>query len=455
MMKEDIFSRSRLFVLIIFFVAFVIRLISLNQSLWLDEGVTARVVQEYNVLSIVRVFSPTDFHPPIYYLFMKMWTYLFGYSEIALRMPSVIFSLLTGWIIYRIFIVYNPKYSKEALWAAVFFLFNPLIIYYSQEARMYMMAVFLLTTGWYCVEKNIKDKSIVSAFCAGLFFSLAFASFYGSIFFIATILICLFFQKKNRSLFIVLCGTLLVTVFLLSPLLLTQFQNSRSALSRVANWKNVLGTVNVKNALLIPLKFIIGRISFYPKWLYWLSAGIGTVIVWFFVFLGGLQKKGYLFLLLFPLVLGMVFSFFSPLLQYFRFLYVIPVMSILLVYGTRNTKLVRIILLLLFIMCSLAYVIVSQFHREDWKSMAHSLPYAAAVYMILPSSDAFTYYRPDIRLRELRELNSVAFKDKQILVVPYVFDVYGFDYVVLLKAAHFRKERSRNFRGVLLEKWEQ
>ena len=85
---------------LIFFLAFLVRLISLDQSLWLDEATTARVVHKYNFFEIVTKFSPNDFHPPLYYLIMKVWTNMFGYSEIALRMPSILFSLLTGYLVY-------------------------------------------------------------------------------------------------------------------------------------------------------------------------------------------------------------------------------------------------------------------------------------------------------------------------------------------------------------------
>src|SRR3989338_11157664 len=133
-------------VLFIFLLAFLIRLIALNQSLWLDEAVTANVVINYGFTDIISGFSPNDFHPPLYYLFMKLWTNFFGYSEIALRVPSVLFSLLTGYVIYLI----------GGIWSAAFFLFNPLIVYYSQEARMYMMATFLLTAGLFYFIKNQK-----------------------------------------------------------------------------------------------------------------------------------------------------------------------------------------------------------------------------------------------------------------------------------------------------------
>ena len=73
---------------------------------------------------------------------------MFGYSEIALRMPSILFSLLTGYVVYLI----------GGIWSAAFFLFNPLIVYYSQEARMYMMVTFFLTASLYYF---LKSKNLI------------------------------------------------------------------------------------------------------------------------------------------------------------------------------------------------------------------------------------------------------------------------------------------------------
>ncbi|HEX9679768.1 MAG TPA: hypothetical protein VGA08_04075, partial [Candidatus Saccharimonadales bacterium] len=36
-----------------------------------------------------------DIHPPLYYVFLNGWTKLFGLTELAGRIPSVIFSLLS------------------------------------------------------------------------------------------------------------------------------------------------------------------------------------------------------------------------------------------------------------------------------------------------------------------------------------------------------------------------
>lgn len=136
-----------MYIYLVFICAFLIRLINLNQSLWLDEATVAKVIRTIPFHLIPIQFSPGDFHPPLYYMFISLWSSVFGYSEIALRMPSIFFSLIAGWYIFQIGAIIRDK--KIGLWAAVFFLFNPLIIYYSQEARMYMMATMFLSGALY------------------------------------------------------------------------------------------------------------------------------------------------------------------------------------------------------------------------------------------------------------------------------------------------------------------
>ncbi|PIZ68176.1 hypothetical protein COY12_00610, partial [Candidatus Roizmanbacteria bacterium CG_4_10_14_0_2_um_filter_33_96] len=258
---------------------------------------------------------------------MKLWTNLFGYSEIALRMPSILFSLMTGYVVYLI----------GGVWAMAFFLFNPLIVYYSQEARMYMMVTFLLTAALYFFLKILSTKGLDSRLrgndiLLGLFISLAFLTFYGSIFLIVSFLIY-YLYKKNYKFFILNTLYFILITLLISPLLYQQLINSKVALSQVTNWSLVLGKANLKDLLLIPVKFSIGRISFYPKWLYWGIAGGWTGFVMLTiktVFQKTVFIKTVFYLLIFPLILGFLVSFFTPMLQYFRFIYLIPILAIIL-----------------------------------------------------------------------------------------------------------------------------
>lgn len=424
----------------VFFFAFVIRLIALNQSLWLDEAVTAKVVMDYRFTEIVSIFSPTDFHPPLYYLFMKLWTNMFGYSEIALRMPSVLFSLMTGYVVYLI----------GGIWAASFFLFNPLIVYYSQEGRMYMLSTLFLTGALYYLLASLRVNKLKNKIFFGLFISLAFLTFYGSIFFIASMLLYLLFKKQYKF-FIVSLLALIVSLLVISPLLYKQLINSKTALTSVTNWSLVLGKANIKNLLLIPIKFSIGRISFYPKWLYWGIAGIWTAFVSFQILK---IKKVFLFyyLIIFPLFLGFCVSFFAPMLQYFRFIYLIPIIAILL--AKKNVTVYHYGVAIGFTIFSLAYLLFPQFHREDWKSLVKNLPKNKPVYMIVSSSDPVKYYSQNLKINDLASLQ-VGKLEKEITVVPFSVGVYGLDYKGLLSKNNYQLKKEVSFREVTFEQWLQ
>ncbi len=482
-------------ILFIFFLAFLIRLIALDQSLWLDEATTARVVQQYSFTQIITRFSPHDFHPPLYYLFMKVWTTAFGYTEVSLRMPSVIFSLLTGYIIYftgkkidsgRASLARMTK-DRVGLWAAAFFLFNPLIVYYSQEARMYMMATFFLTAALHFLYENISHsgatkrsdriylKDPIGRFknhhflqddlnksrnkfgmkeiiLFNISISVSFLIFYGSIFLIIPMLLFMLHKKHYRAFFasFVIFNLALLAI---SPLLYKQLNNAKEQLHIVANWTQVLGKANLKNLLLIPLKFSIGRISFYPKWFYWLVSGIWTVFIWYLIIKNGIKNKILILLVIGSLGLGILFSFFTPLLQYFRFLYLIPIISLLLA-SDIDISIYRYIIMLGFLIFSLIYLINPNYRREDWKSLTQSLPRSSQVYMIPSSSDPISYYRKDVKIKDLNLLNKSTLA-KEIIIIPYTSDIYGLNYEAILKAKKFSIDRKQVFRGLSLEVWKK
>jgi len=477
---------------IILLTSFLIRLISLNQSLWLDEATTARVVQQFNFYGIITKFSPTDFHPPLYYLFMKIWTNIFGYSEISLRMPSVLFSLLTGYLIYLIgkklfnndsglaSLARMTKGQQFGLWTAVFFLFNPLIVYYSQEARMYMMATFLLTVSLYYLltslrvnefkerskvkiqklKLQLKSQNWKSILLFNVFISLSLLTFYGSIFLIIPMGFYLLY-KKRFSVFFTFLLLFTVTLLLLYPLLYQQIINAKQQLQLVPNWGQALGKANLKNLILIPLKFSIGRISFEPKVFYYLISGIWTLFIFGSVIKAGLnnnskQKSKLLEYLLFsPIVLGLFFSFFTPLLQYFRFLYLIPIMSILLALGSAKFHRFGGIWLVLtgFILFSMTYLLNPQFLREDWKSLTKTLRTNRKIYMVYSSSDPILYYRKDLQIIDLKSILDLQCLDSEIIAIPYSSDIHGIDYQKILSERNYKLVKKQSFRGLIVETW--
>lgn len=484
----------------VLFFAFFIRLINLNQSLWLDEAVVAKVVQTIPLFRIPFEFSPGDFHPPLYYLFMSVWSTIFGTSEIALRMPSVIFSLIAGWYVYKIGELIKNK--TVGLWSAAFFLFNPLIVYYSQEARMYMMVVMLLSVAlFYFIQlikgaesRKLKVKSLIFF---NVFSGLAFSTFYGSIFFIFTLIIAALFVipvttgiQKNAwipafaRMTMLMVGLALSGVFLY-PLFIKQIQTAQFGLQDVTNWNLVLGKAELKNLAMVFIKFTSGRLSWFPKWSYYLVAGSWSLIIGAILLMSMNRNKVLAFLFTFPLTIGLIISFWFPMMQYFRFLYLIVPMSILLACSVIPVKtgiqkkawipvfagmterlqkailkfqgvthgVVNVAIILCFCIFTFVYLLLPQFHREDWKTAVKAINPVHPVYMILPSSDPVSYYRKDLTLFELRDISTISLPET-VQVIPYVSEIYGFNYVLELEKKGCIKESDSTYRGpVILEVW--
>ncbi|HEX8923923.1 MAG TPA: glycosyltransferase family 39 protein [Patescibacteria group bacterium] len=426
--------------------AFLLRLISLNQSLWLDEAISVQVARNMTPTTIISRFSPYDFHPPVFYILLHYWIRIFGASEISVRMPSVIFSMVTIYFVYLI----GKKISSEktGLAAALLTAVNPLFLYYSQETRMYSLATTLLTISLYywlkLQEKNADKKSVIFY---NLFSGLSFLCFYGSIFMTVSLGIVLLLKKKFKMAVVSNIGMVLA-IMIVSPLLLTQLKNSKVTLADVKNWSAALGKVTIKNLLLIPLKFSIGRISFYPKIIYWITAGAATTAVFGTALKGFWKNKLLAAVFVLPLFTATLFSAISPMLSYFRYLYLIPVLALAIGLAVKEKKQ----LLFVFFLTagfSLSYLLNPAFHREDWKTLARSIS-GKPVYMIESVADPIHYYRPEIVTNDLKNFKS---KEAEILVIPYASEIHGLDYRNILINNGYELVQINNFRELTSEEW--
>jgi len=131
--------KRRFWLLAILILAFGLRVFQLGkQSLWYDEGVTWYLTR-FSLPELVR-WTAADIQPPLYYLLVWGATRLFGQSEFALRFPSVVAGVLSVPVMWQLGRAMLPRRSSAA--AAGFIAIAPLMVYYSQEARMYALLVF-------------------------------------------------------------------------------------------------------------------------------------------------------------------------------------------------------------------------------------------------------------------------------------------------------------------------
>jgi len=126
--------------LVILLLATVLRLYQLDgQSLWADEGNSAALA--LRSLDRIAHDAGQDIHPPLYYWLLHFWVYACGRSETGLRSLS---ALLGVALVALTYLWGKHLFGRSVGLAAAFAAaISPFQVYYSQEARMYILLALL------------------------------------------------------------------------------------------------------------------------------------------------------------------------------------------------------------------------------------------------------------------------------------------------------------------------
>ncbi len=416
--------------------ALFLRLLQLNQSLWLDEAITAVALRNLTLWELITRFAPGDFHPPLYYIVLKLWTNVFGYSEVSLRFPSVIFSVLT---VFAVYVMGKTLWNKRAgLIAAFLWAINPLALYYGQEARMYSLETLLVSLS---ILAFIQKKNLSFI----IFFTLALYTDYLPGLLIPVFLIATREKKKE---ILSRIGVIMLCFAPWLPVLGNQLLTAQQSLSNSPLWASVLGSFELKALPLTFTKFIIGRITIDNKYLYG-----GTMVV-----LGGLHafilshsrsRLVWLWLVV-PVILGLIVSIKIPIYSYFRFLFVLPAFSLLLTDGVRKSKILFLSVFLVSLVSCGVLLTKPRFQREDWKTAAAFINSQSGEVLMPSTAQAapLYYYNVGWPVRDdTRPPNN-----PRVYLLRYVQEI--FDPMDKLRGAlemgGYQKVSEHNFNGVII-----
>jgi uncharacterized membrane protein len=147
-----------------------------TQSIWFDEAVSVWASK----LAVQQMVQATaaDVHPPLYYFLLHYWVMIFGTSEFAVRLLSVLFGVLA---IPMTYMVGRQLFNEEAgLLGALILAVSAFNVQYSQEARMYSLMVLLALLSAYFFIRLSRQSTL--ALSAGYVLSttlLVYTHFYG------------------------------------------------------------------------------------------------------------------------------------------------------------------------------------------------------------------------------------------------------------------------------------
>jgi mannosyltransferase len=122
-------------------IAAAIRIAVLNdQSMWQDEALTAYEAG-LPLGAMINTVIHVETTPPLYFVAIWVWGHVFGTGAVALRS----FSMLAGIALVPIAYLSGRDLitARAGVVAAALVTFNPFLIWYSQEARAYMLLAAL------------------------------------------------------------------------------------------------------------------------------------------------------------------------------------------------------------------------------------------------------------------------------------------------------------------------
>lgn len=131
--------------------------VGLMQSVWFDEAYSILLAKKS--AGEIMALTGVDTHPPFYYLLLHAWGSLFSWSELALRIPSVL--AMGGVAVVGTLLVRRMFGVKAALVALPFVVLAPFLMRYGFEIRMYALASLIVVSATYVLVMavNAKDKT--------------------------------------------------------------------------------------------------------------------------------------------------------------------------------------------------------------------------------------------------------------------------------------------------------
>lgn len=401
-----------------------------NQSLWLDEATTA-LVSKMSISDVLTKFLPGDFHPPLYYFFMHYWVGIFGSSEILLRLPSYIFAILTIYIVYKM----------SGKLAAALLATSGLFIYYAGEARAYMLVTFLVSL---LIYSFIKKKW----FWFSILLALVGMTDYVALFVLPVFWLAGWKQKKQLM---VSHFPLVASYLIWFPVLVKQFKYGISVTS--SSWGTVLGGITLKNILLIPAKFLVGRISFDNKLLYGAIVALSGLLIGYLLLKSKKALKIFWAWLIIPILVGVVISFKIPTLTYFRYLFCLPALYIL-ISKTSAPKYLVYAVLFLNLLSTVYYILTSGFYREDWRSAAAAIGQDRIVFPAASQTEALVYYGKGDQIINSKQISKY---DNAVWLSRYVWELFDPNDTtrVDIEKLGYNKTSEYNFNGVVFWKYQK
>jgi mannosyltransferase len=178
-----------------------------SQSYWLDESQAAHELS-LSFGSMLRAWNSAEWNPPLYLIIAWPWARLFGTGEVGLRSLSAVLGV---GLVPLLYLCGAELVSRRAgLVAAALAAVSPFMIWYSQEAREYMLLVVLCTGSLLFFARAWRSRSSRDLLWWAVLSALALLTQYFAGFLIAVEGLMLVYRLRSRASLIALAAQAVV-----------------------------------------------------------------------------------------------------------------------------------------------------------------------------------------------------------------------------------------------------
>ena len=346
-----------------------------SQSYWADEGLTAYEIH-LRFGPMLSAVSQLETTPPLYFIVAWVWYHVIGTSEAAVRSLSALAGIAVVPVGY---LCGRELVSRRAgVIAAAFATFSPFLIWYSQEARAYMLLIALTGVSFLFFARAERDPSKSNLFWWVIFSALALGTHFFAGFLVAPEALWLLWRARTWAMLLAVGAVAAVQVALV-PLAVgdtshgVQWIHKMPLLTRIGQ---------------IPPGFAVANVYRHVSvteglW----GGGIALVLALFLLLLGGgyAERRGALVagavaacVLIVPLVVGVIWPAYDFFLAKNLAPAWIPLFVVLAAAcaapRTRDWGTVAAaVLVTIFVVAEIQIQTNPVFQKADWKDVAHAI----------------------------------------------------------------------------------
>ncbi len=190
------------------------------QSFWYDEAFTPVHVLHPSLWATLRSVVHSENTPPLWYLLAWVDSRILPTGEVALRLPSALAGIATvpvAWATGR-----ELAGRRAALACAALVGFNPLLVWYSQEARAYALFVLMAALAMLCFLRAQREPTPKRMAAFALTGALALLSHYFAVFLLIPMALRLLYAPRTRRAALPAVAAIAIVGAALVPLIAAQ-----------------------------------------------------------------------------------------------------------------------------------------------------------------------------------------------------------------------------------------